>query len=113
LGAHGGYVERSAQIDRAIKRSPNCGKPAVVNVIADRDGTKCSEAWLRLKSGEMFSRGIDCIGLELRRQFQVSPVRTFRNRKSAEDNGTQIPLSFIVELRRDVDELTRLADASS
>jgi len=114
LGAHGEYVERSADLQPAIKRALECGKPAVVNVIADCDGTEYSQAWLRLKSGDMYSRGLDSIGPDLRQHFQVSPINALRIRKSAEDNGLQIPLSFIAELTgNDAAELKKLADERS
>lgn len=87
------------------------GKPAVVNVAADCDGTEYSQAWLRPKSGDMYSRGLDPIGPEIRRHFRISPLNALRVRKSAEDNGTQIPLAFIAELTgNSVEELRRVAD---
>ena len=80
------------------------------NVVADCDGTEYSQAWLRLKSGDMYSRGSEGIGSQVRRHFQVSPVNALRIRKSAEDNGMQIPLSFIADLTgNDESELAALA----
>lgn len=114
LGAHGEYVERSEDLAPALKRAFASGKPAVVNVIADCDGVDYSQAWLRLKSGDMYSRGLDAIGPEIRRHFAVSPVNALRIRKAAEDNGTQIPLSFIAELTgNDEGKLRELARQSS
>jgi acetolactate synthase-1/2/3 large subunit len=111
LGAHGEYVERSEDLKPALKRALESGKPSVVNVVADCDGTEYSQAWLRLKSGDMFSRGLDEIGPEIRRHFNISPLNALRIRKSAEDNGTQIPLRFIAELtNNDINELKRVAD---
>jgi acetolactate synthase-1/2/3 large subunit len=98
LGAHGEYVERSEQLAPAMRRALESGKPAVVNVVADCDGVEYSQAWLRLKSGDMYSRGLSEIGGSIRKHFQVSPLNALRIRKSAEDNGAQIPLSFIAEL---------------
>lgn len=110
LGAHGEYVERSEDLKPALKRALESGKPSVVNVVADCDGTEYSQAWLRLKSGDMFSRGLDEIGPEIRRHFNISPLNALRIRKSAEDNGAQIPLSFIAELTgNDERELERVA----
>ena len=110
LGAHGEYVERSADLKPALKRALESGKPAVVNVVADCDGVEYSQAWLRLKSGDMYSRGLDEISREIKSHFNVSPLNALRIRKSAEDNGTQIPLSFIAELtNNDIDDLRRVA----
>lgn len=98
LGAHGEFVEKAEDLRPAMRRALESGMPAVVNVVADCDGTDYSQAWLRLKSGDMYSRGSEHIGAEIRRHFDVSPVNALRIRKSAEDNGTQIPLSFIADL---------------
>jgi acetolactate synthase I/II/III large subunit len=46
LGAHGEYVEQSADLKPAMKRALESGKPAVVNVVADCDGVEYSQAWL-------------------------------------------------------------------
>ncbi len=107
LGAHGEYVERSEDLAPAMRRALECGKPAVVNVVADCDGTEYSQAWLRLKSGDMYSRGLDRIGEEIRRHFHISPLNALRIRKSAEDNGTPIPVSFIAELTNNSEEELR------
>lgn len=110
LGAHGEYVESAEDLRPAIQRALESGKPAVVNVIADCDGVEYSQAWLRLKSGDMYSRGLSEIGPEVRQHFNVSALNALRIRKSAEDNGTQIPLSFIAELTgNSVDELAKVA----
>lgn len=98
LGAHGEFVEHSEQLAPAMRRALESNKPAVVNVIADCDGVEYSQAWLRLKSGDMYSRGLEDIGPEIRRHFAVSPANALRIRKAAEDSGTQIPLSFIAQL---------------
>lgn len=110
LGAHGEYVERSEELAPAMRRALESGKPAVVNVVADCDGTDYSQAWLRLKSGDMYSRGLGEIGDDIRRHFQISPLNALRMRKSAEDNGTQIPLSFMAKLTNNSEEeLRRIA----
>lgn len=110
LGAHGEYVEDSADLRPALRRALESGKPAVVNVVADCDGVEYSQAWLRLKSGDMYSRGLDEIGPEIKQHFNVSPLNALRIRKSAEDNGTNIPLSFIAGLTgNDEAELKRVA----
>ena len=112
LGAHGEYVERAEDLKPAMRRALESGKPSVVNVVADCDGVDYSQAWLRLKSGDMYSRGLDEIGPEIRRHFAVSPLNALRIRKSAEDNGTAIPLSFIAELTSNKEEeLEKLAAA--
>lgn len=107
LGAHGEFVERSEDLAPAMRRALESGKPAVVNVVADCDGVEYSQAWLRLKSGDMYSRGLDAIGPEVRRHFNVSPMNALRIRKAAEDNGTQIPLSFIAELTNNPEHVLR------
>ena len=110
FGAHGEYVETSEDLAPAMRRAIASGKPAVVNVVADCEGTTNSQAWLRLKSGDMYSRGLDEIGPDIRQHFNVSPVNALRLRKTAEDNGTQIPLSFVAELTgNDEEELRELA----
>lgn len=107
LGAHGEYVERSEDLRPALGRAFASGKPAVVNVVADCDGVEYSQAWLRLKSGDMYSRGLDAIGPEIRRHFKVSPLNALRIRKSAEDNGTHIPLSFVADLTSNEEDALR------
>ena len=112
FGAHGEYVERSEHLAPALRRALDSGKPAVVNVVADCDGTTNSQAWLRLKSGDMYSRGLDEIGQEILQHFDVSPINALRLRKTAEGNGTHIPLSFIASLTgNDEAELRDLANA--
>ena len=62
----------------------------------------------------MYSRGLEEIGPEIRRHFAVSPTNALRIRKTAEDNGTHIPLSFIAELTgHDESVLRDLAQARS
>jgi acetolactate synthase-1/2/3 large subunit len=110
LGAHGEHVERSEDLGPAIRRALESGKPAVVNVIADCDGVEYSQAWLRLKSGDMYSRGLEAIGENARKHFALSPLNALRLRKTAEDNGTRIPLAFIAKLTgNDEAELRRIA----
>ena len=110
FGAHGEYVERSEDLAPALRRAFGAGKPAVVNVVADCDGASNSQAWLRLKSGDMYSRGLDEIGPQILQHFDVSSINALRLRKTAEDNGTQIPLSFIARLTgNDEAELRDLA----
>jgi acetolactate synthase-1/2/3 large subunit len=110
LGAHGEFVEEASELRPALRRALESGRPAVVNVVADCDGVEYSQAWLRLKSGDMYSRGLAEIGSEIRQHFKVSPLNALRIRKSAEDNGTSIPLSFIAELTgNDEGELRRVA----
>ena len=114
FGAHGEYVERSEDLAPAMRRALESGRPAVVNVVADCDGVDYSQAWLRLKSGDMFSRGLDEIGPEIRQHFAVTPINALRIMKTAMDNGTNIPLSFIAGLTgNDEEALRELADARS
>jgi acetolactate synthase I/II/III large subunit len=111
LGAHGEFVERSEDLKPAIMRALESGKPAVVNVVADCDGVEYSQAWLRLKSGDMFSRGLEEISPDIRRHFDLSPLNALRIRKAAEDNGCSIPLSFIAELtNNELSDLERVAE---
>lgn len=111
LGAHGEYVESAAELEPAMRRALESGKPAVVNVVADCDGVEYSQAWLRLKSGDMYSRGLPEIGPNIRQHFKVSALNALRIRKSAQDNGTLIPLEFIAELTgNDRNELVRIAE---
>ncbi|WP_158230030.1 thiamine pyrophosphate-binding protein [Sphingobium fuliginis] len=114
FGAHGEFVEKSEDLAPAMRRAFESGKPAVVNVVADCDGVDYSQAWLRLKSGDMWSRGLDEIGPEIRRHFQVTPMNALRIMKTAGDNGTHIPLDFIAELTgNDEASLRQLADERS
>ena len=53
---------------------------------------------MHLKSGDVYWRGLDEIGPDVRQHFQVSPIRALQLKKTAEDNRTQIPLSFIARL---------------
>lgn len=111
LGAHGEYVENAEDLRPAMRRALESGKPAVVNVVADCDSVEYSQAWLRLKAGDMYSRGLEEIGPEIRQHFKISPLNALRIRKSAEDNGTNIPLQFVAELTgNDVAELRKVAD---
>lgn len=110
LGAHGEYVERSADLEPAMRRALESGKPAVVNVIADCDGVEHSQAWLRFKSGEMYARGLDALDERVLQHFRVSPMNALRIQKTALDNGLRIPLEFIAELTGfDTAELRRVA----
>lgn len=112
LGAHGEFVEHAEDLQPAMRRALESGKPAVVNVVADCDGVDYSQAWLRLKSGDMYSRGLDEIGPEIRRHFQVSPLNALRILKTAADNGTHIPLAFVADLTgNDENELRQLAES--
>lgn len=110
LGAHGEYVEQAEDLVPAMKRALASGKPAVVNVVADCDGVELSQAWLRLKSGDMYSRGLDAIPPETLRHFDVSPINALRLHKTAMDNGMNIPLSFFAGLtNNDEGELREVA----
>ncbi len=111
LGAHGEFVEHAGDLQPAMRRALESGKPAVVNVVADTDSVDYSQAWLRLKSGDMYSRGLDELTPDVRRHFQVTPMNALRILKTAADNGTQIPLSFVAELtgNKEID-LRKLAD---
>lgn len=102
LGAHGEHVEEAGELRPALERALAAladGRPAVLNVIADTDGTAVSAPWLRLKIGEFHSRGIDDLPASVRRHFQgLSPLETLRLHKSAADNGTHVSFAFLAEL---------------
>lgn len=87
LGVHGEYVETAEELKPALRRALESGKPAVVNVVADCDGAEYSQAWLRLKSGDMYSRGLGEIGPEIRQHFNVSPLDERELEKVAEERN--------------------------
>ncbi len=102
MGCHGEHVERAADLRPALKRALAAvaqGKPAVVNVIADTDSTGISMPWLRLKTGEYYSRGIDDLPESVLKHYRgLSPVEALRLHKMVVDNGTNVTLSFIADL---------------
>ncbi len=104
-------MERSEELAPALRRTFDSGKPAAVNVVADCDGPGKSQPWLRLKSGNMYSRGLNEIGQEILQHFDVSLIDALCLRKATGDNGTHIPLSFIARLTgNDEAELHALAN---
>lgn len=115
LGCHVEHVERPADLRPALRRALASGKVAVVNVVADTDGTGVSLPWLRLKIGEFWSRGIDDLPESALKHFRaVSPLEALRLQKSARDNGTEIDLAFIAAITGHPEEaLRRLADELS
>lgn len=99
LGCHVEHVATSAELRPALRRALDSGTVAVVNVIADTDGPEASIPWLRLKTGEFYSRGIDDLPESLLQHFRgLSLIETLRLHKTALDNGTRIPLSFMAAL---------------
>lgn len=99
FGCHVEHVVSSAQLRPALRRALDSGKPAVVNVIADADSPEASIPWLRLKTGELYSRGIDDLPESTRKHFRgLSLIETIRLHKTALDNGTRIPMSFMAAL---------------
>ncbi|TCK22111.1 thiamine pyrophosphate-binding protein [Pseudonocardia endophytica] len=99
FGCHVEHVEHAADLRPALRRALDSGKVAVLNVVADSESIESSVPWLRLKIGEFYSRGIDDLSDNLIAHFRaLSKVEALRLHKSALDNGTRIPLSFIAEL---------------
>ncbi|WP_310963933.1 thiamine pyrophosphate-binding protein [Nocardioides terrisoli] len=115
FGCHVEHVENSADLRPALRRAFDSGKVAVVNVVADSESIEASVPWLRLKIGEFYSRGIDDLPDAIRQHFRVLPaIEILRLHKSAADNGTQIPMSFMASLSdRSESELIELADKTS
>jgi acetolactate synthase-1/2/3 large subunit len=112
MGCHVERVTRAEDLRPALQRALASGKTAVVDVVADTDGPAVSVPWLRLKTGEFYSRGIDDLPHSVLRHFgAVSPGEALRLHKMARDNGTHIPLSFIAQLTdNDERELAELAE---
>jgi len=99
FGCHVEHVTESAQLRPALRRALESGKVAVVNVIADAEGPSVSLPWLRLKTGEFYSRGLDDLPEGIRRHFRgLSLIEALRLHKTARDNGTRIPMSFMAAL---------------
>lgn len=114
FGAHVEHVERSEDLRPALRRAFDSGKVSVVNVVADSESIEASIPWLRLKIGEFYSRGIDDLPESIRKHFRVlSKVEILRLHKSALDNGTRMPMSFLADLSgHPEDELLALAETS-
>lgn len=115
LGCHVEHVEQPDDLRPALKRALASGKVAVVNVVADTDGTGVSLPWLRLKIGEFWSRGIDDLPESVLKHFRaVSPLEALRLQKTARDNGTNITLAFMAAITGHPEETLReLADTHS
>jgi len=115
LGCHVEHVDQPGELRPALQRALASGKVAVVNVIADTDGTGVSLPWLRLKIGEFWSRGIDDLPESVLKHFRsVSPMEALRLQKTARDNGTNIDLAFMAAITGHSEEqLCALADAHS
>jgi acetolactate synthase I/II/III large subunit len=115
LGCHVEHVERSADLRPALQRALASCKVAVVNVVADTDGTGVSLPWLRLKIGEFWSRGIDDLPASVIKHFHaVSPLEALRLQKTARDNGTNIDLAFMSAITGHSEQVLRdLADKLS
>jgi acetolactate synthase-1/2/3 large subunit len=112
FGCHVERVGDASQLRPALRRALDSGQVAIVDVVADSESVEASAPWLRLKIGEYYSRGLDDLSPQLRRHFEtLSAVEVLRLHKSALDNGTRIPLSFMAGLcGRDERELAELAD---
>ena len=99
FGCHVEYVTDSQELRPALRRALDSGKVAVVNVIADTDGPEASIPWLRLKTGEFYSRGVQDLPDSTLRYFRgLALIETLRLHKTALDNGTRIPMSFMADL---------------
>lgn len=96
LGCHVEHVEASKDLKPALKRALTCGKVAIVNVVADTEGTGVSLPWLRLKIGEYYSRGLADLPASVLAHFKgLSLMETLRLHKTARDNGTNIDIPFL------------------
>lgn len=112
LGCHAERVTTAEQLRPALERALASGRTAVVDVVADTDGPAVSVPWLRLKTGEFYSRGVDDLPASVLRHFHaVSPNEALRLHKMARDNGTHIPLRFISQLTGHDEQ--RLADTAA
>jgi acetolactate synthase-1/2/3 large subunit len=111
LGCHVEHVTESGELRPALRRALESGKPAVVNVIADADSPAASLPWLRLKTGEYYSRGIADLPPGALDHFRVSAVEALRLQKTARDNGTTIPLSFMAQLTGTTEDELEIAAA--
>jgi acetolactate synthase I/II/III large subunit len=111
FGCHVERVEDASDLRPALRRAMDSGQVAIVDVVADSESIEASAPWLRLKIGEYYSRGLDDLSPQLRRHFEtLSAVEVLRLHKSALDNGTRIPMSFMAGLcGRDEGELSELA----
>ncbi|HJQ48165.1 MAG TPA: thiamine pyrophosphate-binding protein [Amycolatopsis sp.] len=114
FGCHVEHVTESEQLRPALRRALDSDKVAVVNVIADTDGPEASIPWLRLKTGEFFSRGVEDLPESTLRYFRgLSLIETLRLHKTALDNGTRIPMSFMADLTGNAEaDLLELANKS-
>ncbi|WP_033293621.1 hypothetical protein [Amycolatopsis jejuensis] len=114
FGCHVEQVTGGEELRPALRRACRSGKVAVVNVIADTDGPEASLPWLRLKAGEFHSRGIGDLPESIRRHFRGLPViEALRLHKTALDNGTRMPLSFLAALTGNSEEdLHRAVEAT-
>ena len=99
LGCHVEHVTESVDLRPALRRAMDSGKVAVVNVVADTNSIEASLPWLRLKIGEFYSRGLQDLPESVVKHFYgLSVTETIRLHKSALDNGTRIPMSFMADL---------------
>ncbi|MBS1870252.1 MAG: thiamine pyrophosphate-binding protein [Actinobacteria bacterium] len=114
LGCHTERVTSADQLRPALERALASGRTAVVDVVADTDGPAVSVPWLRLKTGEFYSRGIDDLPASVLKHFHaVSPIEALRLHKMARDNGTRIPVSFLAQLTgHDEQQLVEAAERS-
>jgi acetolactate synthase-1/2/3 large subunit len=111
LGCHVEHVSESVELRPALRRAMDSGKVAVLNVVADTNSIEASLPWLRLKIGEFYSRGMEDLPESVVLHFRgLSVTETLRLHKSALDNGTRIPMSFMADLTgNDEAELTDFA----
>ncbi len=111
LGCHVEHVERSEDLRPALRRALGCGRVALVNVVADTDGTGVSAPWLRLKVGEYYSRGLGDLPPSVLNHFKgISSIEALRLHKTARDNGTNMEPEFLAGLTgRSVEELLAAA----
>ncbi|MCG2633911.1 MAG: thiamine pyrophosphate-binding protein [Gammaproteobacteria bacterium] len=115
LGCHTEFVTEEAELVPALQRAFASGKTAFVNVIADSSNNAMSAAWLRVKTGDIWARGINDLPPEAMHVYHgLSDREALRLHKLVVDNGLNIPMSFIAELcDRPLSQLAAAAERSS
>lgn len=99
LGCHAEFVTEEAELIPALKRAFASGKTAFVNVIADSSNNAASAAWLRVKTGDIWARGLDDLPPEALDVYHgMSDRECLRLHKLVVDNGLNLSLAFVAEL---------------
>lgn len=99
LGCHAEFVTKEEELVPALKRAFASGKTAFVNVIADSSNNSASAAWLRVKTGDIWGRGLDDLPPEALNVYHgMSDRECLRLHKLVVDNGLNLSLAFVAEL---------------